>query len=65
MSNSRGVGTPILTKITFTVPDELHDNDGNILVLDISPQCTCETIGAVFGPNVDGEGFFHAVNYCS
>ncbi len=57
--STRGVGVLINRKISHSVSNTLCDNDGNIIVLDLTLDIGNERliVGSLYGTNQNEEGF--------
>ena len=60
--SSRGVGILIKKKLSYTINNQLCDQDDNYLLLDITILNYRMIIGSIYGPNTNNTEFFENLN---
>lgn len=61
-SNSRGIAIMFNNNFEFKVHEQLSDNNGNYLVLDISIEGKKITLLTIYGPNEDCPKFYENIS---
>ena len=61
-SNSTGVAILLSNNMDFKIMKEHHDDDGRVIILDVTINDDIMTIINIYGPNVDDPIFFDSIN---
>ena len=61
-SNSTGVAILFSNNMDFKIMNEYHDDDGRVIVLDVTINDDIITIINIYGPNVDDPIFFDSIS---
>ena len=60
-TNSRGVGVFLSNKLDCTIHEQISDENGNYVILDITISETRFTLVTLYGPNEDNQNFYEDI----